>query len=116
MNPTETRNDLTVPNAIFAQLGGPRFSLMVGARDLVGAPDALTFKIGRGAKDGINAVRIVLDPSDTYTVTFFKMGRAPRFQATEVATVEGVYADSLREVFTNRTGFVTSLGTLGRAS
>lgn len=116
MNPTETRNDMTVANAIFAQLGGSRFSAMVGARDLMGTPDSLTFKIGRGAKDGINAVRVALDPSDTYTVTFYKMGRAPRFQVIEVATVAGVYADALRVVFTAHTGFVTSLGTLGRAS
>jgi len=108
MNATETRTDMTVANTIFAQLGGPRFSAMTGCRDLVGAADSLTFKIGR-AKDGINAVRITLDPTDTYTMTFFKIARGRGYKVTTVAEVSMVYSAQLRSIFTNHTGLYTSL-------
>jgi hypothetical protein len=110
MNATETRStDMTVANTIFAQLGGPRFSAMTGCKNLMGDSTSLTFAIGRGAKDGINRVRVTLDlGSDTYTVAFFKIGRAPSFKVAVVAEIEGVYCDDLRRVFTNHTGFYTS--------
>jgi len=98
-----------IANTIYAQLGGNRFSAMTGAKNLMSDGAALSFKLPRGAKDGINYVKIALDASDTYTVTFSKIGRAPAFKAETVATVEMVYADSLRTLFTARTGLYTSL-------
>lgn len=101
--------DMTVANEILRQLGGSRFVAMTGAKDILGGPNRLQFQVGRGAKDGINKVRITLDPSDTYTVQFFKMGRAPLFEIKTVAEFSDVYADSLRQVFESATGFYTSL-------
>jgi hypothetical protein len=54
----------------------------------------------------INYVKIVLEPSDTYTVTF---GRIHGAKYSVLSTVEGVYCDTLRAVFESETGLHTSL-------
>lgn len=96
---------MQVAQTIREQLG-PAFDAMTGARNFVGSHRCLQFTIGRGAHDGINRVRIELAPSDTYTLTFYRV-RALKF--TVVATVYGVYADQLRATFTAATGMETSL-------
>lgn len=101
--------DLDVANTILAQLGGPRFLAMTGAKGLVGGPAALSFKLPRGAKDGINAVRVVLDASDTYTVAFLKVGRRGTYSVKTIAETSGVYGDGLQALFTSRTGLHTHL-------
>jgi hypothetical protein len=105
MNPT----DLTVANAILAQLGGPRFVAMTGAKHLVGAPASLSFKLPRGGKDGINAVRVELDAADTYTVTFSKISRGRSYASATIDVVPNVYADNLQAIFTAHTGLHTRL-------
>ncbi len=110
--------DLTVANTILEQLGGNRFLAMTGARNLAGDATSLSFRLpGNGfAKNGINYVKVTLEPSDTYTVVFKKIGRAPGFKVTEFDKVEDVYCDNLREVFERATGLATSLGTMRGAS
>lgn len=104
-----TPSALSVANTVLAQLGGNRFLAMTGARDLMGSDTerSLQFKLPRGVQKGINAVRVVLDPSDTYTVTFYKIGRG--YDVSTVAEVGSVFADSLRETFEHHTGLLTSL-------
>ena len=51
-------------------------------------------------------VKITLKPSDTYEVEF---GRTHGFDYKVVKTVDDVYADNLRSVFTDVTGLYTSL-------
>ena len=98
---------LEVAHTILAQLGGARFRAMTGAKDMIGASNALTFGLpSRFASKGINKVRIALDWSDRYTVTFF---RIRGIKVAEVARIEGVYADQLRDVFTRETGLAVSL-------
>ena len=102
---------LHVANTILEHLGGQRFIAMTGAKNLVGDTHALTFKLPANfAKDGINHVRISIEPSDTYTVRFARLGPAPTRELTEVAVVDDVYADDLQDVFTRYTGLDTSLG------
>ncbi len=94
-----------VANTILAQLGGNHFAAMTGARHIMDIGSALQFKLpARFAKSGIVAVRIKLEASDTYTMTFYA-GRSSRV----VAEVERVYADQLRAIFTAHTGLHTSL-------
>lgn len=97
-----------VAEIILQQLGGGRFVAFTGARNLTAHPDALSFKLGR-ARDGIKHVKITLDPSDTYKVTFTKIGRAPARTVTVVKELEGVYADMLTEIFESTTGLYTHL-------
>jgi len=95
---------LAVANTIRAQLGGAL--AMLGAKDLVGGESFLQFGI-QGCKT-VNKIRIELDPSDTYTVSFWKLNRKT-WICSEVAEVDGVYVDSLHTVIENRTGLRTRL-------
>jgi hypothetical protein len=100
-------NSLQVAKTICEQMGGiPRLRLMTGAKDfytLVEPACGVQFKIGRGARDGINAVRVLLDAArDTYTVEFLRLhgtSRKVKF------SFEDVYADSLVDLFETTTGF-----------
>ena len=105
---------MSIADTILQQLGGNRFVVMTGAKNL--APDgdrSLIFQLPRRmAKDGINVVRITLDPSDTYTMEFVKMADARGgYRMTTVHKVSGVYANQLQDIFESRTGLATSLGT-----
>ena len=97
---------MNVAETILSQLGGNRFVVMTGAKNLLKDHNALSMRL---PSRKVTHVRITLDPSDTYTVLFLRMRG---YQVTEVARVSDVYADSLREVFTRYTGLETSLGTM----
>ena len=106
MPATET---VTVAQTILRQLGGNKFIAMTGAMNLLATDKGLQCKIGTGATDGITHLRIDL-VNDLYTMTFLKV-RGTNIKT--IATVEMVYADRLRDVFTEKTGMHTSLGTMG---
>ena len=91
---------------ILAQLGGNRFCAMTGAHSLVGCDNMLQFKIGRGAVNKANTVRVELDDSDTYTVKFYS---ARGVNIRQISEHSMVYADSLRSLFSNQTGMATHL-------
>jgi hypothetical protein len=95
-----------VAETILEQLGGRMFLMMVGGKDLMYGENSLHVRLGGGCKQGINRLVVTLDASDTYTMAFLKV-RAGK--VTTVVEVEGVYNDSLREIFTRYTGFATSL-------
>jgi hypothetical protein len=110
------QTDMTVANTILQQLGGRRFSLMTGAKDFLGTENSLQFKLGRN-KTQTNRVRIVLEPSDTYTVYFEKVS-VPRVNSKGefvdgkvklIAKHDDIYCDVLTDVFTRVTGMYTSL-------
>ena len=97
--------DLTIARTIIEQLGG-RFSMMTGAKNFVGNNTGVTFKIGGGAKNGINCVRITLTPMDDYTLEFMRIWGT---KVKEISKIKGVYNDNLQKVFTAETGFDTNL-------
>jgi hypothetical protein len=103
-----------IGQTILDQLGGGQFVVMTGAKQLVGIESGLMFKLpARFALNGINKIRIVLDPSDTYTVEAFRMRGIDH---TRVATVNGIYAENLRQTFTTITGLDCTMGRILRAS
>lgn len=98
-----------VAKTILEQLGGNKFRVMTGAKNFVGAPDSLRFSLPGGGGfclDGINKVVITLDPSDTYTVQFYRLRGA---KATLIKEVKDVYCDYLVACFERATGLRTSL-------
>ena len=97
---------MQIANTIKEQLGGARFAVMTGAKDFVGGSNFLQFSIGRGAKNKANKVKITLEAGDTYTVEFFSVRG---INVRKISEVRIVYATALRAVFTNNTGFDTSL-------
>mgnify|MGYP001557959701 FL=1 len=106
---------LAVAETILAQLGGRRFLAMTGAKNLIGSDRdrSLSMKLGRGALHGITHLRVTLDASDTYTVTFSKVRGT---NVTTVAEIAGVYAEDLASVFTTETGFATRLKEMSEES
>jgi hypothetical protein len=101
---------LEVATVILQQLGGNRLRVMTGATNFVAGENFLQFKLpARSAKNGINRVRVTLTPDDTYTVEFFKIGRAPNFTVTQVSEHTDIYADGLQELFASETGLYTYL-------
>lgn len=101
----ETTNTLQVANTIRAQIG-ERALFMVGAKNLCGSADALTFKVGRNAKK-VTHIRVTLTPADVYRVEFLKCrGFDP---VVTIADRDNVYAESLNAVIETETGFRTSL-------
>ena len=109
---------MAIADTILEQLGGRRFIVMTGAKNIMSDGPALVFQLPRRtAKDGINVVKIAHDPSDTYTMTFSKQSDARGgYRMTTVREIGGVYAGQLREIFESTTGLATSLGTMGRRS
>jgi hypothetical protein len=102
-------NTLGVANTILEQLGGRKFIAMTGARNILGDGNSVSFRLpgaGGFCKNGINYVKITLDPSNTYAVQFSRIrGR----QVKSVDVVSDIYADALRDIFTSVTGLAVSL-------
>ena len=94
-----------VAQTILQQLGGRRFVMMTGAKNLVNHGQALSFRIGRNSKN-INYVKITLTGSDLYDMEF---GRIQGSNYTVKSKEDGVYNDMLQKLFTKHTGMYTSL-------
>ena len=94
----------SIAQVILAQLGGSRFLAMTGTSKLLALDNGLQFALPFPSAP--NKIRITLDPTDTYTVGAF---RVSKFEVKNRGTVEDVYAEDLRWVFTQLTGLETSL-------
>ena len=98
---------MQIAQTILDQLGGRRFVVMTGARNLGGTADSLSFKLpSNTSKNKATHVKVTLAKDDTYTVEFF------RFRGTKggvIATHTGIYADLLASLFTEETGLAVSL-------
>jgi len=96
---------MKVHEVIFEQLGGSAFQAMTGAKDILFDSTGIQFRVGRNPKR-VTHVRITLDPSDTYTVEFF---RIRKLELIPVSSFELVYFDMLQPLFTSETGLETHL-------
>ena len=96
-----------IAKEILSQLGGNRFIAMTGAKNCSDIGNGLAFQLPASlTKSRINAVKIILDPSDTYTVSFM------RFTNTNIKTIsqhQDIYCDQLVELFEQQTGLYTHL-------
>jgi len=95
-------------NETLKQLGGQRFIVMVGARELMKAPrgtNTMSFRFMQG-KEKITHLIIYLNSMDTYDLEF---GKIFAHTFVSVKKVKGVYADQLQQVFTEVTGLRTHL-------
>jgi hypothetical protein len=98
-----------VAQTILTQLGGRRFLIMTGAKQLIGSEAMLMFALPKNlhyVKDKINKVRITLEPNDTYTVTCYYVRGV---QCKTIAIESDVYAEDLQRCFTRITGLETHL-------
>jgi hypothetical protein len=101
--------NMQVAKTIQKQLGGKAL-MMLGAKNLVGDKNSLSFKIGRNSK-GVNHIRIFLTSMDLYDIDFGAI-RGTTYKIKKA--VKGIYADMLHKTIEDNTGMYTSLGTMGR--
>ena len=110
-------SDKAVAMTIIKQMGGMgRLKAMVGAKDFLSYSAASESEHGEGlggvafkfakSKGKPDYVKIILDPSDTYTVTF---GNVRGYQLKNEDKTSGVYASNLRDLFERKTGLYLSL-------
>lgn len=104
---------MTVAKTIAESLGGGTL-FMLGAKNLVDHGDGLSFRVRGSKKPLANYVKITLDPSDTYTVEFKRLGRAPNFKVFDVADYSMVYVDMLHDLIETHTGLCARMPTVRR--
>ena len=97
-----------VAKTILEQLGGRRFIIMTGARNLMNGGTYLSFALpGKNfCKQDINYVRVELTSADEYNMVFCRIRGT---KVTEVAKHEGIYNNQLQEIFMQETGLDTHL-------
>lgn len=92
---------------ILNQLGGHKFKVMTGARDILALDYGLRFTLPHRK---INRVTVILNAMDTYDMTFQKVQKKRGTWDFEVKTISeynGVYNDMLQDIFTKETGLYT---------
>jgi len=95
-----------VANEIYRQLGGNRFRVMTGAKNMVSTENGIRMRIGRN-KTNANYMEVVLNSMDLYDITFAKVTKMGEMKS--VKTYDNVYNDMLVEIFESHTGMYTSL-------
>ncbi len=97
---------MNVAATILQQLGGNKFLVMTGANNLTSDESALCMQLRRN-KAKAKFLRIELNANDTYNMIFRKTCKNYTFPI--VAEYKDVYADQLQKLFTEVTGYYTSL-------
>ena len=64
----------TIATTIYNQLGGHKFVVMTGAKNMIAIENGLRFNIGQNGSKA-NTVKVILNGDDTYTMQFIKQGR-----------------------------------------
>ena len=95
-----------VANTIYRQLGGNRFRVMTGAKNMVSLENGIAMKIGRN-KTNANYMEIVLNELDLYDITFAKVTKMGEMKSMK--GYDNVYNDMLVSIFESHTGMYTSL-------
>ena len=109
--------DLEIAETILKQLGGRRFLMMTGAKDLMSINCGLKMSLPRNASKA-NRLEITLTGMDDYIMRFYRFTpagystRGGKFtthpeKVTEVKKFENIYFDQLQELFTEVTGMET---------
>lgn len=97
-----------VGKTILQQMGGlGRITAMLGAKNIVLSDNGVSFRWPNKERAKGNAVRITLDPSDTYTMEFLNVSGS---SAKTVKKYTDVYNDQLVDIFEKQTGWYLSLG------
>jgi hypothetical protein len=98
-----------VAKTILSQLGGNRFVTMTGAKNFASHGDecALSFRIASTMTENkCNHVKITLNSSDLYDVTFSKIFK---LTVKEISKHNDLYAEDLVNLFESETGLYTHL-------
>jgi len=89
---------------IINQMGGfNKLSIMINARCFVKDENSLTFKFS-GSKL-FNCLKIKLNESDLYDLTFYKLGK---MNIKKIEEYKNIYAENLISIFENKTNLLLS--------
>ena len=99
-------SNLIVAETILKTLGGNKFRMMTGAKNLAGDENSLSMRIGRNSSNS-NYLKITLNSMDLYDMEFAKVSRMG--EKKSVTEYSDVYNDMLTEVFEKHTGMYTKL-------
>lgn len=97
-----------VSETIYNQLGGSKFLMMTGAKNLTSQGNNLSFRLPKALKNKINMVKIELTNDDTYSVSFYKF-QPTKFVFETINKLDGIQVSGLKQVFENHTGYLLSV-------
>ena len=100
---------MAIAETILAQLGGQKFKVMTGAKEIFAVENGLSLRLpasGEWRRRGINYIRITLEPTDTYKMEF---KRIRGHKVTDIAEHSMIYDHMLQSIFTAETGLDTHL-------
>lgn len=95
-----------VAETILDQIEVNKLSAMIGVSSVGHSENSVQVRFKARAKDGINLFKITLDPSDTYTVSFY---RVTKNGATLKGSFEDIYCDQLIDLIEDKTGLACRL-------
>ena len=95
-----------IGQTILQQLGGNKFIVMTGAKNIGFTNKGIQMGIGRNAKGVTHLIINYNKGKDLYDMEFIKIRGIDR---TVVKDLKGVYADQLQKLFTKYTGMHTRL-------
>jgi SH3-like domain-containing protein len=104
----EKSMNVEVAKIILEQIGGRKFLVMTGAKNLMAIDNGLQFDLPRFPGLAINRVRVILTPADYYRVEFWSI-KNRGMKCELVKECEEVYCFNLAEVFESVTGLAVSL-------
>jgi hypothetical protein len=90
-----------VAQTIIDQIGGQRMFRMIGVKKVGIGLNSVTLHFVAKALQGINKINVTLDPSDTYSVRFFRStvkGDDLKYE------IDDIYNDQLIELIESKTG------------
>ena len=103
---TNQSKNKEIAETIFRQIGANRLAVMIGIKQKSIIESGLDIKFKARAKNKAKGLQIILKGDDTYTMRFYSI---IKLNVIERGTYEGIYADSLLDVFENETGLATRL-------
>ncbi len=93
--------DIKIANTILSQLGGKQFIMFTGAKNLCAIENGVQMTIPFKTKNKSNVVRIVLNSTDIYNMSFHSWYKDSR---RDIEEVKDVYCDQLIDIFEEKTG------------
>lgn len=96
----------SIARTILQQMGGNRLAVMTGAKAFLDLGNGVSFRFPQPAAGRPNYCKVILEPSDTYTVTF---GRIRGDRVLNPQEFDQVYCSDLIELFEDTTGLYLTL-------
>ena len=95
--------NMEIANEILRQIGGAgRVKAFIGVKQFVAIDNGLQVNFKAKAANGANIFQVILDPSDTYTLKFFRQrGIDCKPVGRELS---GIFCDNLKEIIEEKIG------------